>query len=115
MKQASAGRAWRRWTEEEARAALDEVARNGESAEVFARRRGISPQRLRYWRKRLAKTATLQPAFVALTLPEKPMAPMASQQLEVRIDEIVIAVPDRCDVEQVASLVAAIVRRRRAC
>lgn len=112
MKQASVGRAWRRWTEEEARAALDELARNGESAEVFARRRGISPQRLRYWRKRLAKTATSQPAFVALTLPEKPMA---GQELEVRIDEIIIAVPDRCDVEQVASLVAAIVRRRRAC
>ena len=53
-----------------------------------------------------------QPAFVALTLPA---VPVARGEIEVRIDEIVIAVHDRCDVEQVASLVAAIVRRRRAC
>lgn len=112
MKQATVGRAWRRWTEEEARPALDELARNGESAEAFARRRGISPQRLRYWKKRLAETAMSQPAFVALTLPA---VPVARGEIEVRIDEIVIAVHDRCDVEQVASLVAAIVRRRRAC
>ena len=111
MNQPKVGRAWQRWTEDEARAALGELARNGESAEAFARRRGISTQRLRYWKKRLAGSATAEPAFVALTLPEVPMA----RQLEVRIDEVVIAVHGGFDVAQVASLVAAIIRRRRAC
>lgn len=48
---------------------------------------------------------------MALTLPEVTMA----RQFEVRIDEVAIAVDDGFDVEQVASLVAALVRRRRRC
>ena len=112
MRQPKVGRAWRRWTEDEARAALEQLARTGERPETFARRQGISAQRLRYWRKRLANTVATTPAFVAMTLPE---APSARRRIEVRIDEVVIAVADDTDVELVASLVAAIVRRRRAC
>jgi transposase-like protein len=112
MRQAKVGRAWRRWTEDEARAALEELARTGERPETFARRHGISAQRLRYWRKQLANTVATPPAFVAMTLPE---AASARRQVEVRIDEVVIAVADHADVELVASLVAAIVRQRCAC
>lgn len=112
MKQSKVERSWRRWTEDEAGAALDELARSGESAADFARRRGVSAQRIRYWKKRLGER-TEQPAFVALTLPD--VAAVRHSTLEVRIDDIIVAVPLHSDVEQVASLVSAIARRRRAC
>lgn len=112
MKQSKVGRSWRRWTEDEARAALAELATNGESAESFAQRRGVSAQRLRYWKKQLAERTPEPPAFLALTMPAPPPARGA---LEVRIDEVIVTVPNDCDVEQVASLVTAIARRSRAC
>jgi transposase-like protein len=57
-------RGWRQWTEQDAREALAELAGTGESIAEFARRRGVSRERVRYWRKRLADVA---PAFVAST------------------------------------------------
>lgn len=56
-----------RWTEQQARQALAELATSGESSASFARRRGISTQRLAYWRKRLARLETTE--FVAVELP----------------------------------------------
>jgi transposase-like protein len=56
-------RRWRQWTEQDAREALAELTRTGESIAEFARRRGVSGERVRYWRKRLADRA---PAFVAI-------------------------------------------------
>ncbi len=51
------------WTEQDAREALAELARTGESIAEFARRRGVSGERVRYWRKRLGNGA---PVFVAV-------------------------------------------------
>lgn len=44
----------RYWTETEARAALATQKKSGESIAAFARRHGIAPKRLYWWRDRLA-------------------------------------------------------------
>jgi hypothetical protein len=41
------------WTEIEARGALEAWKRSGMSLEAFARSRGIVPQRLHWWKKKL--------------------------------------------------------------
>jgi hypothetical protein len=107
------GRAWQRWNEEEARAALAELASTSESEVGFARRKGVSTQRLRYWRKRLASlSSTTRPAFVAVTIPRE-AAPRP--EVEVRIREVSVVVREGCDVDHAAQVVDAIARRMRAC
>lgn len=60
------------WTEEDARQILDEWRSSGTTLAAFARRRGIVPQRLAWWRKRLGDRSgderALAPAFVPLTV-----------------------------------------------
>jgi len=66
------------WTEREARDALAELQDRGESVAAFAQRRGMSVQRVYYWRRRLRETAA--PAFVAMPLTRmrnRPRWPMA--------------------------------------
>jgi hypothetical protein len=46
-----------RWTEARARAVLDACDRSGLTLSAFARQRGTGPQRLAWWRKRLAETS----------------------------------------------------------
>ncbi len=54
-----------RWSADHARAVLAALAKSGQSLAAFARERGISEQRLYFWRKRLeSETATQPPAFV---------------------------------------------------
>jgi hypothetical protein len=48
---------WPRWTEDEARTALAELAGSGQSVAEFARCRGFSTARIRYWKERLGVTA----------------------------------------------------------
>ena len=48
----------RRWTELEARAALDDLARSGLSEVAFASREGLDVQRLRRWRRRFEAEST---------------------------------------------------------
>jgi transposase-like protein len=52
-KRASAASPRRHWTEADARRVLAEWERSGDSLEAFARSRGLVPQRLAWWRKRL--------------------------------------------------------------
>jgi hypothetical protein len=106
-------RSWRRWSEAEARSELDELARTGETAIGFARRKGVSTQRLAYWRKRLASAAKAEakPAFVAVTIPPA----SARSEIEIRVADITVVVQEGCDVELVAHLVDGIWRRTRAC
>ena len=96
-------RRWRQWTEEQARSALDELAATGESAASFARRKGVSPQRLAYWKKRLPG----RPQFVAVDLP----AATSAARIEIAAGAVVVRVREALDVEQVARLVEAIGRR----
>ncbi len=97
-------RRWRQWTEHEARGALTELAASGESASGFARRKGISSQRLAYWSKRLAGRATTE--FVAVALPAAPAA-----TIEIAAGGVVVRVREELDAEYVARLVEAIGRR----
>jgi transposase-like protein len=60
----------RHWTEADARRVLDDWERSGGTLEAFARSRGLVPQRLWWWRKRLRDRSatstglTLLPATV---------------------------------------------------
>jgi hypothetical protein len=57
---ASRSNAWfpttKRWSEDDARAAIDAWKRSGLGARAFAREHGITEQRLYWWRDRLAAT-----------------------------------------------------------
>lgn len=52
------------WTPEDARRVLDEAEQSGEPLAAFARRHGVAPARLYWWKKRLA---TDRPAATAVT------------------------------------------------
>lgn len=99
-------RAWTRWTEAEARAALASLAASGESELAFARRNGISRQRLRYWRARLGR-AVASPAFVAVELPH---SGSQAPTIEIQVSEVLIRVRENLEVEHVARLVRALAR-----
>jgi len=108
------GRFWRQWSEAEARAHLEELRGTGESAVGFARRKGISPQRLAYWKKRLAsaKGSETKPAFVAVTMPA---TPSTRAEIEIRVAGVAVIVREGCDVEHVARVVEALGGRPRPC
>lgn len=101
-------RSWRQWTEDEARAALAELAGSRESPAEFARRRGISKQRIVYWKKRLGETAA--PVFVAVPLPAA-----TRHEVEIAIDGITLRVREDLDVEHLADIIGALGRRGRGC
>jgi hypothetical protein len=70
-KRPSAGSRRPHWTEADARRVLADWEGSGETLEAFARSRGLVPQRLAWWRKRLrsarpeaSTTLTLVPAAV---------------------------------------------------
>ena len=70
-----------RWTGVEARRFLDEWATSGMSLTAFARDRGLHPQRLSWWRKRLAHTthATVAPpTFIPVTVRVPDREPVAA-------------------------------------
>ena len=64
------------WTESVARRLLDEWSTSGESLAAFGRRKGFVPQRLAWWKKRLAavkpaastREAPARPAFIPVTV-----------------------------------------------
>lgn len=101
-----------RWSEREARSALADFARSGQSLIDFAESRGFSPQRLWFWRKRLGAGATAEPAFVAVSLPTA--APSRSL-IEIVVGDVAVRVREDLDVEHLARLVDALARRARGC
>lgn len=52
------------WTESDARRVLAEWKRSGDTLEAFARSRGLVPQRLAWWRKRLLPSGAAASAAV---------------------------------------------------
>ena len=102
----------RKWTEAEARAALAEWRRSGETEFAFARQRGFSPQRLRYWRSRLRVSSTqtaAPPAFVAVAMP---VAARGPSKIEIHVGAILVCVREELDVEHLARIVGALARVR---
>ena len=95
---------WQRWSEKEAREALNELAASEESAVGFAQRKGISTQRIAYWKKRLAGERATD--FLAVTLPST-----SGASIEIAAVGVVVRVREELDVEHVARLVGAIGRR----
>lgn len=76
------------WTESDARRVLAEWGRSGKSLEAFARSRGLVPQRLAWWRKRLrtsrhetSAALTLVPAAVIDAAPVASAGPAAMIRL----------------------------------
>lgn len=87
------------WTESDARRVLAEWERSGHSLEAFARSRGLVPQRLAWWRKRLrasrsetSAALTLVPATVIDTAAVAPAGPAAMIRLAhgivIEIDDV---------------------------
>jgi hypothetical protein len=103
-----------RWTEEAARSALEELARSGESAAEFARSRGFSAQRIRYWQKRLGESPAV-PAFVPVRWPVAARAAVVTPTIEIISGGITLRVREELDVEHVARLVEALANRARGC
>jgi transposase-like protein len=62
----------RRWTAEDAKQALTELAQSGLELRAFAVREGLDPQRLWRWRRQLAETAA--PTFEEVVRPDAPSA-----------------------------------------
>jgi transposase-like protein len=98
----------RRWDEGEAREALAEQKRSGESVTEFAKRRGFSAQRIYYWKKRIAEAAV--PTFVAV-----PVTAARAGQIEIVADGITIRVREDLAPERLAQIVDVLVRRSREC
>lgn len=98
-------RRWRRWTEKQARGALAELESTGESASSFARRKGISAQRIAWWRRRLGQAGTTE--FVAVALPTAAEA----RWIEIKAMDVIVRIREELDADHVARLVEAIGRR----
>lgn len=107
-------RARRQWTEADARAAFEELAASDESSGQFARRKGFSPQRLAYWRKRLAGEALPVPAFVSLALPVATSA-TSGRQIELVARGITVRVREDVEPEKFAIVVDVLVRALASC
>lgn len=76
------------WTEADARRVLADWERSGDTLEAFARSRGLVPQRLAWWRKRLhiarrdvSAALTLVPATVIGAAPAISAGPTATIRL----------------------------------
>jgi transposase-like protein len=101
-------RRWRQWTEQDAREALAELARTGESVAEFARRRGVSGERVRYWRKRLADGA---PSFVAIPVGNDRHEP----RIEITTTAVTLRVREDVELEHLAALIEVVARYGRGC
>jgi hypothetical protein len=108
-----------RWTPEHAASLLGEAERSGLSDRAFAKLRGIDPQRLWWWRKRLDKTRTkVEVNFVELAVrsPATPLStasPTAASVTAGRIEILlgngrVVATPVDVDLVMFARLLDAV-------
>jgi hypothetical protein len=93
------------WRAEDAREALDELARSGLPLEVFAKKNRLGAARLRRWQSRLGKQGSFVKLEVDEPLPARPMPIM------IRIGEVSIEVAV-VDVELLTAVVKAV---RAAC
>ena len=58
----------RQWKEDQAKRVLDAWGNSGQSAAAFAKRLGITPQRLSWWRKRLGAEEGAEATWVPVTV-----------------------------------------------
>jgi transposase-like protein len=87
------GRRQDRWTAAYARTVLDEWKSSGESSTAFARRLGVSAQRLLWWRARLAEAesggrSSLVPVVVRATASACPILVTTPTGVRIEINEV---------------------------
>jgi transposase-like protein len=104
-------RRWQQWREEDARAALAEHAKSGQSLSRFARERGVSLRRLMYWRKRLGEGGT--PGFVAVPIPPLASFSASVSRIELAVEGIVVRVREDLDADHLARIAMALARHAR--
>jgi hypothetical protein len=107
-----------RWSADDAQRILDEWATSGESLHAFAQRRGVVPQRLWWWQKRLggkpgvrvtaAAAIATPPAFLPVTV-----RPVESEPAKATVEtanglRIELRVLDSASAAWIASLVKAL-------
>jgi len=95
------------WTPEDARRLFDEWHRVGGSLSEFARRHGIDPARLYWWRKRLAGEPS---AVTALTLVPATVTSSPSSPIMIRMPNEIAIELSRATAQEVATLVAELSR-----
>jgi len=79
------------------------------SVAAFVRSKGVSTQRIAYWKRRLAQTGPT--AFVAVPLPARAAGERA--HIEIAADGVAVRVREDIDVEHLARIVAALAQRTR--
>lgn len=109
-KTADGRRRWQHWTEEQARAALGELAQSGVSIAKFAEIKGVSAQRIAYWKKRLAEAGSAD--FVPVDV-STAMAATALSRIEIVVGGITVRVREDLDPDKLVRLVDALARRPR--
>lgn len=98
-----------RWTEAEARAVIQDLARSGQSVRQFAERHGLDPQRVYLWRRRVA-------GGDRTTFREVVVRPAASTEAQGSAFELVLAsgtricVPPSFNAEALARLLEVLER-----
>jgi hypothetical protein len=95
-----------RWTEQEARAALDELAHSGMSVAKFVRSKGVSMQRIAYWRKRLSQPVRTE--FVAVSLAKPTASRMGASLVEIEVGGVIVRVRGDLDAEHLGRIVGAL-------
>ena len=83
---------------------LADWARSGQSASAFAKSRGLSEKRMRYWSKRLGARGA-EPAALSF-VPVPLTATTAMGMLELERSGVILRVREDLDVKHVARLVA---------
>ncbi|HEX5752318.1 MAG TPA: transposase [Archangium sp.] len=75
------------WTEAEAQAVLEAYEASGLSVAEFARRHGLGPQRLRWWKKRRAEEAGPALSFIPVHVaaPPSPEAQRAAGTVSMEV------------------------------
>jgi len=71
------------WTEVEARSVLEALKRSGLGVEKFARSRGLVPQRLWWWKKKLGIGAAVDSSRVPALLPVRMTEPRRGEPVTV--------------------------------
>lgn len=99
------------WTPEDARRVLDEAAQSSEPLAAFARRRGVGPARLYWWRKRLAIEGPLATAAMpTLSLVPATVTREATVALIIRLPgDVTIEIADATP-SAVVAITAALAR-----
>lgn len=86
---------WRQWTAEEARQALREWRASEAPLETFARQRGLTAQRLRWWRDRLSDWKGAGPGEASLAPVVITGTPVVrSAAVTLRAGDLVVEVAD---------------------